>query len=74
MPIFYSHEKLPKTIPKLENKKIKHELPKFVCKSLLLIVLVIVASFSALTIMEGIGIKLSTDIKDVSKTNALSWK
>ena len=66
MPIFYSNEKLPKTIPKLENKETKHNFPQFVCKGLLLIVLVIVASFSALTIMEGIGIKLSTDIKDVS--------
>ena len=66
MPIFNSNEKLPKTIPKLENNETKHNFPKFVCKSLLLIVLVIVASFSALTIMEGIGIKLSTDIKDVS--------
>ena len=66
MPIFYSNEKLPKTIPKLENKETKHNFPKFACKSLLLLVLVIVASFSALTIMEGIGIKLSTDIKDVS--------
>ena len=44
----------------------KYKTPKFVCKSLLIIALVFVASFSALTIMEGIGIKLSTDIKDVS--------
>ena len=66
MPIFNSNEKLSNKFSKLEDKEIKYKTPKFVCKSLLIIALVFVASFTALTIMEGIGIKLSTNIKDVS--------
>ena len=66
MPIFNSNEKLSNKFSKLEDNEIKYKTPRFVCKSLFIIALVFVASFSALTIMEVIGIKLSTDIKDVS--------
>ena len=66
MPILYSIKTPTREYQEVDGRMMKHGFPRLVCKSLLLLALIMLASFSALTIMEGIGIKLSTDIKDVS--------
>ena len=66
MPVLYSIKTPARQYQEVDGRMIKHGFPRLVCKSLLVLALIMLASFSALTIMEGIGIMLSTDIKDVS--------
>ena len=66
MPILYSIKTPSREYQELDDKTTKHGFPRLMCKSLFVLFLIMLASFSALTIMEGIGIKLSSDIKDVS--------
>ena len=66
MPILYSIKTPTRDYQEVDGRMKKDGFPGLACKSVLLLALIMLASFSALTIMEGIGIKLSTDIKDVS--------
>ena len=66
MPTLCSSKIPVQQIPESEIKFTKHNISKLACKGLLLFVLVMLTSFFALAIMDGIGIKLTSDVKDVS--------
>ena len=66
MPTYCQSQETIKPFMQWKYGGVKPQHPGIVCKAFLALALVMVAFFCAVTIMDGIGIKLSSDIKNVS--------
>ena len=67
MPTYCQNKQTSRPAMQWKYDDVKPHHPGIVCKAFLLLALVMVAFFCTVTIMDGIGIKLSSDIKNVTK-------